>query len=73
MLLISLARKGLGLTYSADLVAAEDIAAGRLEPVLAAFLRKTPGLYLYFPARMQTQPKLRAFIDMAVESLKVKA
>jgi hypothetical protein len=30
-------------------------------------------LYLYFPARMQTQPKLRAFIDMAVESLKVKA
>ena len=41
LLLISLARKGLGLTYSADLVAAEDIAAGRLEPVLAAFLRKT--------------------------------
>ena len=73
LLLISLARKGLGLTYSADLVAAEDIAAGRLEPVLAAFLRKTPGLYLYFPARMQTQPKLRAFIDMAVERLKVKA
>lgn len=72
LLLISLARKGIGLTYSADLVAAEDVAAGRLEPVLEAFLPRTPGLYLYFPARMQTQPKLRAFIDMAVANLKLR-
>jgi DNA-binding transcriptional LysR family regulator len=72
LLLISLARKGIGLTYSADLVAAEEIAAGRLEPVLGPFLRKTPGLFLYFPARMQTQPKLRAFIDVAVEQLRTR-
>lgn len=72
LLLISLARKGLGLTYSADLVAAEDIAAGRLEPVLVPFLRKTPGLFLYFPARMQTQPKLRVFIDTAVRTLRAR-
>jgi DNA-binding transcriptional LysR family regulator len=70
LLLISLAREGLGLTYSADLVAAADIALGRLEPVLRPFLTKTPGLFLYFPARMQTQPKLRAFIDVAVAYLK---
>ena len=31
---------------------------------LAEFLPKTPGLFLYFPARTQMQPKLRAFIDM---------
>jgi DNA-binding transcriptional LysR family regulator len=71
LLLIALARRGVGQTYSADVVAAEDIAAGRLEPVLTSFFRKTPGLYLYFPARMQTQPKLRAFIDMAVKHLKI--
>ena len=70
LLLISLAREGLGLTYSADLVAAADIALGRLELVLRPFLTKTPGLFLYFPARMQTQPKLRAFIDVAVAFLK---
>jgi len=72
LLLISLARKGVGLTYSADLVATEDIAAGRLEAVLAPFLRKTPGLFLYFPARMQAQPKLRVFIDTAVKALRVR-
>ena len=70
LLLISLARDGVGLTYSADLVAAEDIAMGRLELVLRPFLTQTPGLFLYFPARMQTQPKLRAFIDVAVASLR---
>jgi DNA-binding transcriptional LysR family regulator len=72
LLLISLARRGVGLTYSADLVAAEDIAAGRLETVLVQFLRKTPGLFLYFPARMQAQPKLRVFIDSAVKALRVR-
>ena len=71
LLLIALARRGVGLTYSADVVAEEDIAAGRLEPVLKSFFRKTPGLYLYFPARMQTQPKLRTFIDTAVKFFKV--
>jgi DNA-binding transcriptional LysR family regulator len=70
LLLISLAREGIGLTYSADLVAAADVALGRLEVVLGPFLTKTPGLFLYFPGRMQTQPKLRAFIDVAVAFLK---
>jgi DNA-binding transcriptional LysR family regulator len=70
LLLISLARRGVGLTYSADLVAAEDVALGRLESVLGRFLVKTPGLFLYFPARMQRQPKLRAFIDVAIAALK---
>lgn len=70
LLLISLARAGIGLTYSADLVAAEDVAAGRLVQVLEKFLPRRPGLFLYFPSRMQAQPKLRTFIDMAVAHLK---
>lgn len=70
LLLISLTRGGIGLTYSADLVAAEDVVAGRLERVLEKFLPTRPGLFLYFPSRMQAQPKLRAFIDLAVARLK---
>lgn len=63
--LLSFARQGLGLAYVADLEAAEDLATGRLQSVLRDYIRPTTGLHLYFPARTQAQPKLRAFIDMA--------
>ena len=62
--LLSLARKGLGLAYVADLEAADDLAAGRLESVLRDHIRPTAGMHLYFPSRAQVQPKLRAFIDV---------
>jgi DNA-binding transcriptional LysR family regulator len=69
-LMMSLALKGMGLIYTADLFARRELAAGELEPVLEEFLPKTPGLFLYFPARTQTQPKLRAFIDMLTAASK---
>ena len=62
--MMSLAIRGMGLIYTADAFAAREVSAGELEPVLAEFLPTSPGLFLYFPARTQTQPKLRAFIDM---------
>lgn len=62
-LMTSCALKGMGLIYTADLFAARELATNALESVLEEFLPKTPGLFLYFPARTQTQPKLRAFID----------
>jgi DNA-binding transcriptional LysR family regulator len=68
--MIALARTGVGLAYTADLVAARELAAGELEPVLASHLPKKPGLFLYFPARSQAQPKLRAFIDVATALLR---
>lgn len=58
---------GMGLAYLPDLEAAADIAAGRLERVLAPFVPTTSGLFIYFPVRTQHQPKLRAFIDLARE------
>jgi DNA-binding transcriptional LysR family regulator len=64
-LLMTCALKGMGLIYTADLFAAREVAAGQLESVLDEFLPTSPGLFLYFPARTQTQPKLRAFIDLA--------
>jgi DNA-binding transcriptional LysR family regulator len=63
-LMMTLALKGMGLIYTADLFAAREVAAGQLESVLNEFLPTSPGLFLYFPARTQIQPKLRAFIDM---------
>jgi|HubBroStandDraft_6_1064221.scaffolds.fasta_scaffold141217_2 DNA-binding transcriptional LysR family regulator len=62
--MIALAKRGLGLAYTADLVAAQALASGELEGILAPSLPTKPGLFLYFPAKSQTQPKLRAFIDL---------
>ncbi|KAA0700474.1 LysR family transcriptional regulator [Neorhizobium sp. P12A] len=64
-LLMQLAQSGAGLSYLANLSVRDAIAEGRLERVLDDYLPTSPGLFLYFPARSQTQPKLRAFIDMA--------
>jgi DNA-binding transcriptional LysR family regulator len=67
-LMMALAILGQGLAYTSNLHVAEAVAAGKLEPVLQAYLPTSPGLFLYFPARTQTQPKLRAFIDMATKT-----
>lgn len=64
-LAIDCALRGLGLTYTADRIAAPHLNAGRLEAVLTAFAPESPGFHLYFPNRAQAQPKLRAFIDVA--------
>ncbi len=68
--MIALAKQGMGLAYTADLVAAREIAAGALEPVLTPYLPTKPGLFLYFPTRSQTQPKLRAFIDVTTQIMR---
>ena len=64
-LLVAAARSGTGLAYACDLEIAEELADGRLERVLQAFVPLSSALYLYFPSRSQSQPKLRAFIDLA--------
>ena len=64
-LIAEFARAGLGLAYLPDIEIADDLASGRLQRVLAPFVPVSSGLFLYFPARTQSQPKLRAFIDMA--------
>ena len=39
------------------------LAEGRLERVLEPFVTPGPGFCLYFPARMQEQPKLKALVE----------
>lgn len=64
------AETGLGIAYTADLVAAPDLAGGALEAVLAPYMPSQAGLFLYFPARSEHQPKLSAFIDVATRVLR---
>ncbi len=64
-LIADLVRANLGLAYLPDIEIAADLASGQFQRVLAPFVPSTSGLYLYFPAKSQSQPKLRAFIDMA--------
>lgn len=68
--MIELACRGNGLAYTLDLLARRELAAERLEEVLVRHLPTTSGLFLYFPAKSQGQPKLRAFIDFANETLR---
>lgn len=63
-LMIALARQGAGLAYAPEDAVRDDLAKKRLERVLEPFVGKGPGLYLYFPARTQAQPKLRALIEV---------
>jgi DNA-binding transcriptional LysR family regulator len=63
-LMVALAAEGAGLAYVPDELAEARLEAGQLERVLQAFLTAGPSVCLYFPARMQEQPKLRALIAM---------
>ena len=67
---LELARAGQGLCYTAEELIGADIAEKRLERVLTSYLTKGPGLYFYFPTRMQTQPKLRALIEIVTAKRK---
>ncbi len=69
-LIADFARSGLGLAYLPDIEIAGDLAHGRLERVLQPFIAPTSGLFLYFAAKTQGQPKLRALIDMATAQLR---
>jgi len=63
--MVALARQGLGLAYTADLVARQHLDSGALVQILREFVPHKQGLYLYFPATARNEPKLRAFIDIA--------
>ncbi|MFK0273756.1 LysR substrate-binding domain-containing protein [Ensifer sp. NPDC090286] len=66
-MLIEMAEAGTGLAYLPDLSVRDAVTSGRLERVLEAYLPTSPGLFIYFPAKAQTQPKLRAFLDLAAK------
>jgi DNA-binding transcriptional LysR family regulator len=60
---IAAAKNGIGLAYVAEPLVWSEIEEGVLESVLEKYLPMTPGVFMYFPSRARTMPKLRAFID----------
>jgi DNA-binding transcriptional LysR family regulator len=69
--LCALAARGLGLAYTSEVAARTDLRTGRLKIVLRDYMPPADSLFLYFPARSQTQPKLRAFVDCVLQSSKL--
>ena len=69
-MLMEMAEAGTGLAYLPDLSVRDTVTRGRLERVLEAYLPTSPGLFIYFPAKAQTQPKLRAFLDLAAKVMR---
>ncbi len=67
-----LALRGVGIAYVFEPLVREDLQAGRLRRVLPAASIEEPGLFLYFPRYASETPKLRAFIDTARKTLRVK-
>jgi DNA-binding transcriptional LysR family regulator len=63
-LMVALARGGAGLAYVPTEAVIRELATGKLEAVLGKLLSRGPGFCLYFPARTQQQPKLRALIEV---------
>lgn len=66
-LMLEAAVAGIGLAYMTERRAAEEVAAGRLQSVLADWSPPFAGLCLYFPSRRHLPPATRVFIDLARE------
>ncbi|WP_295805684.1 LysR family transcriptional regulator [uncultured Nitratireductor sp.] len=62
-LLPSMASNGLGLAYLAEPLVRESLKRGDLETVLDRFCPQSPGLFLYYPGRAQSLPKLKVFVE----------
>lgn len=70
-LMRSLAVQGVGLIYSSTFHTSRELANGTLESALLDCSPGNDGLFLYFSRAARNQPKLRAFIDMCSQILKI--
>ncbi|WP_374582412.1 LysR substrate-binding domain-containing protein [Pseudoduganella sp.] len=61
------AAAGLGLVMQADAVLADEIAAGRLVPVLREYWPQPRPMHLIYPRDRQSTPKLASFVEFVVQ------
>lgn len=71
-LAIEFGLNGTGLIYMFEPLIKDHLASGRLVEVLPEAAVEETGLFLYFPERAGTNPKLRAFIDTARSVLRYR-
>lgn len=60
---------GLGIMQTVDLLIADDVARGRLRPVLEEYSVPGPPLSLVYPSAGRQSPKVRVFADFAADLL----
>jgi DNA-binding transcriptional LysR family regulator len=60
---IRAALQGMGIGFPVEETVMEDIAQGRLVPLLVPWSAPFPGFFLCYPQQRQMAPALRAFID----------
>jgi DNA-binding transcriptional LysR family regulator len=63
----SAALGGLGIIQAPSYLVKEDVAAGRLRPVLADYTDERGSVWLVWPPMSAQVPKVRAFIDFIAE------
>ena len=68
-ILLAAARAGAGIACAFEAQVQDDLAAGRLVPLLKAWWPSFPGFYLYYPSRVHMPRKLRVFIDFMQQRL----
>ncbi|MRX07201.1 LysR family transcriptional regulator [Pseudoduganella sp. FT25W] len=61
------ALKDFGIVMQAEVLLAQDIAAGRLVPILNDYLPAPRAMHLVYPRDRRATPKLTTFIDFMVE------
>ncbi|WP_277962639.1 LysR family transcriptional regulator [Pseudomonas sp. RIT-To-2] len=66
--LIYLAQAGRGIACVPDFAVKDSLAAGRLEKVLSSSLAGGSTFHVVWPSSRQMAPKVRAFVDFAVEN-----
>lgn len=67
--LLRVTRAGLGIACLPDFMIAEDVAAGRLRPVLTEHMEHGGAFWMLWPSSKYALPKLRVFIDHMTTSL----
>ncbi|EPI8974887.1 LysR substrate-binding domain-containing protein [Escherichia albertii] len=65
--MIRMAINGAGIIQHLDFAIAEQIDAGKLQPILQDWAVSFPGFYIYVSSRVRMPSKVRAFIDFMVE------
>jgi DNA-binding transcriptional LysR family regulator len=71
LLMLEAARAGVGIAYMGMFHVAEDLASGRLVPLLEEWSPSYPGICLYYPSRRNVPAGLRAFIDLVREVIEL--
>jgi DNA-binding transcriptional LysR family regulator len=68
--LLYLSQAGCGITCLPDFAIKEALAAGRLKIVLDRHMTRSTVFWILWPSSKQMTPKVRAFVDFAVEHFK---